>query len=51
MDIGNPDSPTTIQVTRATKADLDELKLVKEETFNSVIKRLIERCADEVKEE
>jgi predicted CopG family antitoxin len=41
---------TTIQISRDVKADLDELKLVKEETYNSVIKRLIERCADEENE-
>jgi predicted CopG family antitoxin len=42
---------TTIQISREVKADLDELKLVKEETYNSVIKRLIERCAEKVKDE
>jgi cell shape-determining protein MreC len=39
-------SPTTIQVSRSTKADLDELKLVPREDYNSVIERLIERCAN-----
>jgi uncharacterized protein HemX len=46
------DDSTTIQVSRSTKADLDELKLVPREDYNSVIKRLIDRCAElEVKNE
>jgi hypothetical protein len=41
---------SSIQITEATKADLRALKLDEKESFESVITRLIERCADDVKE-
>jgi cell division septum initiation protein DivIVA len=45
-----PEKVSSIQVTEATKADLRVLKLDEKESSESVIKRLIERCADKVKE-
>ncbi len=35
------ESPTTIQVSRGTKDDLTRLKIIPEEKYDSVIKRLI----------